>query len=68
VRSQDDDQRLGVVKDVLQPSSQDVYVVRLDKGGETMIPAVSQFIRKVDLESRCIWVHLIPGMIEEQDQ
>lgn len=56
---------IGTIKDVLQPSSQDIYVVKLEKGGETMIPAVSQFVRKVSVEEGFVRVHLIEGMIEE---
>lgn len=56
---------IGTIKNVLQPSSQDIYVVKLEKGGETMIPAVSQFVRKVSVEEGFVRVHLIEGMIEE---
>lgn len=55
---------IGTIKDVLQPSSQDVYVVKLTAGGEAMIPAVSQFVRAVSLEEGFVKVHLIDGMIE----
>ena len=55
---------LGTIKDVLQPSSQDIYVVKLEKGGEAMIPAVSQFVRKVSIEEGFVRVRLIEGMIE----
>ena len=37
-------------KDVLQPSSQDIYVVELQTGSEAMIPVVSQFVREVNPE------------------
>ena len=55
---------LGTIKDVLQPSSQDIYVVKLEQGGEAMIPAVSQFVRKVSVEEGFVRVRLIEGMIE----
>lgn len=60
----EDGSPLGRLKDVLQPSSQDVYVVELDEGGEVMIPAVAQFVREVNLEEGFVKVSLIEGMIE----
>ncbi|MGN0658342.1 MAG: ribosome maturation factor RimM [Emergencia sp.] len=57
-------EKLGVIKDVLQPSSQDVYVVSLEGGGEAMIPAVSTFVKEVSLEGGFVRVALIEGMIE----
>lgn len=63
VKDADSGELLGKLKDVLQPSSQDVYVVELAEGGQFMIPAVSEFIREVNLVEGVIFVHLIEGMI-----
>lgn len=65
VISDEDGCRLGILKEVLQPSSQDVYVISLENGGLAMIPAVSEFIREVNLEEGFVRVHLIEGMIEQ---
>lgn len=53
---------IGTLKDVLQPSSQDVYVVKREEGGDIMIPAVREFIREVSLDERIVRVSLIEGM------
>lgn len=50
---------LGPVSEVLALPAQDVLVV-----GEIMIPAVKQFVKSVDLQSRRIEVELIEGMEE----
>ena len=63
VEDADSGKQLGKLKDVLQPSSQDVYVVELAGGGQIMIPAVSEFIKEVNLKEGVISVHLIEGMI-----
>ncbi|MEE0742082.1 MAG: ribosome maturation factor RimM [Emergencia sp.] len=60
----DSGEKLGVLKDVLQPSSQDVYVVALTDGGEAMIPVVKEFIREVSVEEGFIKVKPIEGMID----
>lgn len=53
---------IGTLKDVLQPSSQDIYVVKREEGGDIMIPAVKEFIREVSPEERIVRVGLIEGM------
>ncbi|MCZ6775529.1 MAG: ribosome maturation factor RimM [Ignavibacteria bacterium] len=58
-----DENLIGTVKDVLNLPAHDVYV--LDSGGrEVMVPAVNEFIQKIDLEARIIRVRLIEGMVE----
>ena len=51
---------VGTLKEVLTPSVQNIYVVE----GETthMIPAVPEFIKKVDLDAGEMIVSLIEGM------
>ena len=55
--------RIGVLKDVLTDRPQDVYVVKLDEGGECMIPCVEAFVKEIDEEAQRIDVELIEGMI-----
>lgn len=57
-------ERIGVIKDVLQPSGQDIYVVKLNKGGEAMIPVVSEFVKEVGIEEGFVKVKLIEGLID----
>lgn len=54
-------QSVGVLRDVLRLPAQDVYVVQGD-GGERMIPAVPEFVRRIDLQEKTVFVHLIEGM------
>ena len=51
---------VGTLKEVLTPSVQNIYVVE----GETthMIPAVPEFIKKVDIDAGEMTVSLIEGM------
>lgn len=52
---------IGTLEEVLTAAGNDVYVVR-NEGTEVLIPAVSQFIRQVDLDAGRIDVQLIEGM------
>lgn len=54
---------LGYIKDVLQNSSNDVYIVK-DKDKEYLIPAVKKFIKEVNVLEKKIIIDPIEGMIE----
>lgn len=56
---------IGTLVDVLKGSSNDVYVVKnLEKNKEYLIPAVKQFIIKVDILEKKIIINPIEGMVE----
>lgn len=52
---------IGTLTEVLTPPAHNVYVVQ-GPGGEHMIPAVPEFVKKVDLDKGEIVVSLIEGM------
>ena len=60
----DSGEKYGTLKDVISPGGRDVYVVSDVSGGEFMIPAVSEFIKEVDVDGEKILVNLIEGMRE----
>ncbi len=57
----DEDEDLGILKDVLETGANDVYLVEKD-GKELLIPAIHECILKVDLEGGCVTVHLMEGL------
>ena len=54
---------IGVVKDVLQFPGQDLYVIERD-GREWMIPAVKEFVTSIDVAAKTMRVRLIEGLME----
>lgn len=57
--------KIGVVTDVLQYTSNDVYVVKdMEKNKEYLIPAVKKFVVDIDIENKKIIIDPIEGMIE----
>ncbi len=56
----------GTVREVLKMPAQDVFVVS-GKGAEILLPAVKEFILKIDLSSRTMKVRLIEGMVEKEE-
>ncbi|MBX2991571.1 MAG: 16S rRNA processing protein RimM [Bacteroidetes bacterium] len=60
----ENNETIGVVKDVLKYPANDVYVVERN-GNEVLLPAVKEFIKRIDMESRTMKVRLIEGMLDE---
>ena len=59
---------LGKVTEIMQTGANDVYVVTNDAGHEILLPAIAEVILDVDLDSKIIKVHLLPGLVEEGDR
>ena len=57
----DEGEALGEIAEVIETGSNDVYVVR-GPSGELLLPALRSVIQSIDLESRRVVVHLIPGL------
>lgn len=55
---------LGQVTEVLDTGAHDVYVVRGPRG-EVLLPAVEDVVLELDLEAGEMVVHLLPGMLGE---
>jgi 16S rRNA processing protein RimM len=55
---------LGQVADVLETGANDVYLV-LGPYGEVLLPAIEEVVRTIDMDARCMVVHLLPGLLNE---
>lgn len=62
----EDDNSLGVVKDVLRMPAQDVYVIE-HNGREWMLPAVKEFIASIDVKARTMRVRVIEGLRNDDE-
>lgn len=59
----DEGERLGVVKEILQPGANDVWVVKPDKGRDILLPYIEPVVREINVADKRITVHLLPGLI-----
>jgi 16S rRNA processing protein RimM len=59
---------LGKVTEIIQTGANDVYVITNDAGHEILLPAIAEVILDVDLDSKIMQVHLLPGLVEEGDR
>ncbi|MBQ9773112.1 MAG: 16S rRNA processing protein RimM [Clostridia bacterium] len=62
VKDADSDALLGELKEINTSGARDLYVVRTPQG-DSMIPAVPQFIIRIDPED-AIYVRPIPGLLD----
>ena len=54
---------IGVLEDIINTLSNDVYVIRHGEK-EYLVPAIKEFIKNIDIESKLIRIDPIEGMIE----
>ncbi|WP_036728855.1 ribosome maturation factor RimM [Peptoniphilus mikwangii] len=56
------DNELGEIKDVIENPVNDLYLLKSETG-ESLIPAVSQFVKKIDIDNKIIVIDPIEGLI-----
>lgn len=61
----EDEQLLGIIKDVIMTGSNEVYVVETDEKKEILLPAIKECILKVDIEEKIMQVHLMKGLMDQ---
>lgn len=60
----DEDEKIGVLHDVMQTSANDVYVVKTEEGKEILLPAIDECILDIDLEENRMTVHIMEGLLD----
>lgn len=56
---------LGKLTEVLQTGANDVYVIKGERYGEVLIPAIKDVVLDIDLATSRMKVKLLPGLIDE---
>ncbi len=59
----DEGKMLGIVDDIYNTGSNDIYVVKNELGKSILLPAITEVIKEVNLEENKIIVHLLKGLI-----
>ena len=59
----DEQAELGELIDIFNTGSNDIYVVKDELGKQTLLPAISDVIKNVDIENKVITVHLLKGLV-----
>lgn len=56
------DKKIGVLDNILQTGSNDVYEVKRDNNKPLLLPVIDDVILNVDLENKKITVHILEGL------
>ncbi len=64
VKDADSGVLLGALKDVNTSGARDLYVIKTVAGREALVPAVAEFVIRVDTED-AIYIRPIPGLLGE---
>lgn len=56
--------RLGRVRELWDTGAHDVLVVEREGAADVLVPAVDEWLHRVDTEARRVVVHLLPGLLE----
>jgi len=60
----EDGVELGVITEIIETGANDVYVVKSDDGREILLPALKQVLLDINLETKIMRVHLLPGLVD----
>ena len=55
---------LGILDDIYNTGSNDIYVVKDELGKQTLLPAIQDVIKKIDIENQKIIVHLMKRLLD----
>lgn len=59
----DTGEKLGILDDIFNTGSNDIYVVKNELGKQFLLPYIDEVVKNIDLENGKIIVHLIEGLI-----
>ena len=60
----EDENPLGVLKDVLETGANDVYIVTSPEGKELLFPAIKECILDIDFKNGKMTVHVMDGLLD----
>lgn len=54
--------KLGILEDIFNTGSNDIYVVKNEIGKQILLPAIADVIKEIDVKKKKIVVHIIEGL------
>lgn len=64
----EDGAALGELTEIIETGANDVYVVKNADNREVLIPALKQVLLDINLETKTMRVHLLPGLIDDSPE
>ncbi|MFB4167521.1 ribosome maturation factor RimM [Virgibacillus sp. JSM 102003] len=57
-------EKLGVIKEILSPGANDVWVMKQDKGKDVLIPYIEEVVKQVDVEASKVIIEPMEGLLD----
>ncbi|MFZ7132076.1 MAG: ribosome maturation factor RimM [Eubacteriales bacterium] len=57
-------QQIGILKDIIQSGSTDIYVIAIEEQGEIMVPAIKEYILDINIDDGKMEVDIPQGLKE----
>ncbi|WP_096154659.1 MULTISPECIES: ribosome maturation factor RimM [Bacillus] len=54
---------IGVIKEILTPGANDVWVIKGSKGKEILIPYIDQIVKEVNIADKVIYIEPMEGLL-----
>ena len=59
----DEGEKLGILGDIYNTGSNDIYVVKNELGKSILLPGIPEVLKDIDVENKKITVHLLKGLV-----
>ncbi len=56
---------IGTLTEIMRTGANEVYVVQRPDGSEVLLPVIASVVLGLDVQNRTIRVHLLPGLLDE---
>ena len=68
IKCDEDENKIGIIKDVIETGANDVYIIDPGDGRELLVPAIKQCILNVDIDNKRMDIHILDGLFDEAKQ
>lgn len=58
------EEHLGIIKEILSPGANDVWVVKQAQGNDLLIPYIEDVVKEVDIEAQWVLIEPMEGLLD----
>ena len=59
----DEGKFLGILDDIFNTGSNDIYIVKDELGKQILLPAITEVVKEINLNEKKIIVHILEGLL-----
>ncbi|WP_430785975.1 ribosome maturation factor RimM [Virgibacillus flavescens] len=60
----DKQEKLGIIKEILSPGANDVWVIKQEKGKDLLIPYIDDVVKEIDINEKKIVIEPLEGLLD----